>query len=126
MTLSTRCGSLLVLIVGLGACQASFGPSNEVQLLEAAGFKRMSPASGSQQESLGQLPPGRIVAVPRPGGVRYVMADPEGCGCLYFGDAQQFEGFQRLTRGQAIAVGFDQQSAARWSTVYGAAWGDDW
>ncbi|MFO1037550.1 MAG: hypothetical protein U1E45_11940 [Geminicoccaceae bacterium] len=126
MAVTIRCAGLLAVSVFLAACQGSDGPSNEVSLLEAAGFKRMSPASASQQESLGQLPPGQIVAVPRLGSVRYVMADPEGCGCIYVGDAQQFEGFQRLTRGQAIAVGFDQQSAARWSTVYGAAWGDDW
>lgn len=78
-------------------------------LLAAAGF-RMLPADTPQKVAhLQKLPPLKLTPRLHNGQVRYAYADPYSCTCMYVGDEQAFQQYQRLALEKNIA---DEQRAA--------------
>ena len=71
-------------------------PSRMERTLAAAGFQAVPANTPQRENELATLPRDRLVAQPRGDGFTYVLADPGGCGCLYMGDAADYQAYQRL------------------------------
>jgi hypothetical protein len=100
-------------------------PSME-QLLIAAGFQQVPANTPARQQELATLMPGRLVAQPNGAGFTYIMADPQGCGCLFLGDATDYQQYQSLTVQKKIAQ--QNADAARSASLNWNNWGpfDSW
>jgi hypothetical protein len=105
-----------ILALAIAGC-AAMQPTPEQQadqlepMLSAAGF-RMLPADNQQKlDHLQSLPQFQVKYFPAAeGGTRYWMADAQVCHCLYIGDEQAFQQYQKLRFEQHIAD--EQQQAA--------------
>jgi hypothetical protein len=75
------------------------------------------------------LPPRRLISQPHGSGFTYVYADPKGCNCLYVGDANDYQAYQRLAVKQRIAQqNADAAASLRLSAMNWDLWGpfDGW
>jgi hypothetical protein len=91
---------VLVIVLALGFSGCAAIRTNQThwteQLLTAAGF-RVEPAGTAEERArLQALRPRKVVQEERDGERRYVYADPEGCTCLYVGNEQQYQKYQKL------------------------------
>ena len=66
------------------------------------------------------LTPRTLVTHPQGSDLRYVYADPEGCNCVYIGDEQAYQQYQKLAVEQRIAdearltAQMNQDAAMNW------------
>ena len=70
-------------------------------MLTAAGFQTRPADTPAQQAQLRSLPPLKLVAERLPGktgssGIGYVYADPNGCKCVYVGNAAAYQAYRQL------------------------------
>lgn len=94
-----------LIALGLAGCatfQAEDTRATE-QMLAAAGFQRKTADTPEKLAHVRTLAPRTIVVRQGDGAPHYVFADPEGCGCLYVGTAQQYEEYRKLRRQRDIA-----------------------
>lgn len=99
-------------------------PDRTERLLSAAGFEAIPANTPERAAELASLKPNRIVAQPNGGGFTYVYADPDGCNCLYMGDAADYSTYQKLALNQRIAQqNADAASDARFASFNWGLWG---
>ena len=84
--------ALLSLVVLLGACaSAARQDASEIEpLLLAAGFKKRVADTPEKLAHLRALPALKMVPQQYKDSYLYVLADPEGCRCMYVGNEQAF------------------------------------
>lgn len=87
------------------------------QLLSAAGFKQVIPATLRQKARLDSMPQKQIFMISKGAKVYYIYADAQD-GCLYVGKEKNYDRFQDLLAQAQIA---SEQYAA--SQMYGWDWG---
>jgi hypothetical protein len=65
--------------------------------LEAAGFRRVPADTAAKREHLAKMP-NRLFTTrtTKSGERRYLLADPDGCGCLYVGDEAAYQRYTNL------------------------------
>ena len=96
-------------------------------MLSAAGFKVKFAQTPAQRANLQTLPPNQLVARSRGDAVYYLYADPTVCECIYVGNQQAYQQYQKmrfeqnLATEQAMAVQLNQEAAMDWD-----AWGPVW
>ena len=75
------------------------------QILSAAGFQRRPADTPDTQAQLARLPAHELFAEPRQSGtsIEYVYADPDQCRCLFVGDENAYQAYQRLSVEKRIA-----------------------
>jgi len=78
-------------------------------LLAAAGFRMLPADTPEKVAHLKKLPPLKLTPRQHNGQVRYAYADPYSCLCLYVGDEQAFQAYQRMALEKHIA---DEQRQA--------------
>jgi hypothetical protein len=89
-------------------------------LLSAAGFKQIFPATPKLKARLQAMPQKQIFMASRGPKLFYVYADAVGCGCLYAGNQQQYQAYQqlaaqyKLARMQYQAAEMNQAAAMDW------------
>ena len=94
MTKSLQRSSVAIgLALGLTACATTAGTEN---LLKQAGFRQLPADSPQKIAHLQTLPEKRLVARTYQGKKYYVFSDPNGCKCLYIGNAAQYQAYQSL------------------------------
>ena len=93
------------------------------QLLSAAGFKQVFPATDRQKARLANMPPRQIFIINKGVKTYYIYADAKD-GCLYVGKEKNYDKFQDLLVQAQMA---SEQYAA--SQMYGwdwNGWGPSW
>jgi hypothetical protein len=112
-------------LTALTACQtAEERVARQSDNLAAAGFLVKPANTPERQAMLTRLPPHKFVSEINGDDVRYVLADPLVCGCLYVGTQQNYNQYKRdqqqrhLADDQAMAAQMYQDSAWNWG-----AWG---
>jgi hypothetical protein len=99
-------------------------PQTAEQLLSAAGFKQIYPTTPARQARLRNMPQKQIFLISKGPKVYYVYADATGCGCLYAGNQQNYQNFQRLLTQAQIAA--EQYQAAQMAAWDWDTWGPGW
>jgi hypothetical protein len=93
------------------------------RVLSAAGFQMKLADTPETLSTLHRLPPRTLIPEPRDGQMRYVYADPRGCGCLYVGTEGQYQEYQRLEFEKQLA---DERLRAAWEYRTAVTiWGDN-
>jgi len=115
----------IAIVIGLGGCAtAGHGPVATERVLSAAGFQMKLADTPETLATLHSLPPRTLVPEPRDGQMRYVYADPRGCGCLYVGTEGQYQEYQRLEFEKQLA---DERLSAAWEYRNATmGWGGQW
>jgi hypothetical protein len=93
---------LLVTIVGCAAIQANKTQEQE-QLLSAAGFIMVPAMTPAELENLNTLTPHKVLFSVKDNKPLYWYADPTNCRCVYTGDQQAYQRYERLLTESQIA-----------------------
>ena len=72
-------------------------------MLAAAGFRMLPADTPEKAEHLQKLPPLKLTPRKHKGQVQYAYADPYSCHCLYVGDEQAYQQYQRLSLEKNLA-----------------------
>jgi hypothetical protein len=107
-------------LTGCAAIRAHQTAETE-QVLAAAGFQMKPADTPAKLAHLQTLTPRKVVRYTRDGQVHYVYADPETCTCLYVGDEQRYQKYQKLSLQKQIAD--EQMSAAQDNLDASMSWG---
>ena len=94
--------------------------------LAAAGFQSRIANTPAKFTSLRNLPQNRLVMGQKDGVARYLYADTTVCGCLYYGDQQAYDRYQRMALEQRLVD--DQWVVMEWNadSMDWDAWGPAW
>src|SRR5438876_11727737 len=92
----------LLTLSGCAAIRRQEAASTE-QLLAAAGFQMQAADDPERVHDLTAMPPLKIVARSQDNNVRYTLADPYKCRCLYVGGAKEYSAYQHLVTDHHIA-----------------------
>jgi hypothetical protein len=92
----------VIVAVTLANCASQEAKSTE-QLLAAADFQVRYADTPQKLAKLETLTQRKLVAHPSGGGIRYVYADAAGCKCLYAGNEQAYQRYQKLVVEENIA-----------------------
>ena len=97
-------GALLVALAATGCATIR---RNEVQqteqMLAAAGF-RMKPADNAERIThLRTLPSRKLAPYQQGSDIYWVYADPDVCNCLWVGNEQQYQAYQKIRIDKEIA-----------------------
>jgi hypothetical protein len=94
------------------------------QILAAAGFQVKLADTPEKLARLQTLTPRKVVRDVRDGQPQYVYADPETCKCLYVGDEQQYQKYQKLSLQKKIADEQMSEALANWdASMDWGTWG---
>lgn len=93
------------------------------QLLAAAGFKQVFPATPAQKTRLNNMPQKQIFLISKGPRVYYIYADAAD-GCLYAGKQQNYDNFQNLLAQAQIAS--EQYAASQMNDWDWYGWGPGW
>jgi hypothetical protein len=103
----------LVVLTAAGCSLFRLSPQEEAAqvepLLAAAGFRALPADTSEKLAHLQKLPPLKLTPRMHKGQLRYGYADPYSCNCLYVGDQQAYQEYQRLALQKNIA---DEQREA--------------
>ncbi|MBY8975156.1 hypothetical protein KHP62_05015 [Rhodobacteraceae bacterium NNCM2] len=113
-----------VFIVGIAAaalagCAAEEARDTE-QLLSAAGFEMKLADTPERMAHLETLQQRQLISHQTDSGLRYTYADAAGCKCLYSGDEQNYQDYQKLAvkekiaRQEEMTAAMNQQAAMNW------------
>ena len=72
-------------------------------ILAAAGFRMLPADTPEKAQHLQTLPPLKLTPRKRKGQLQYAYADPYSCHCLYVGDEQAYQQYQRLSLEKNLA-----------------------
>jgi len=96
----SRTGGIVWLAAGalaLGACATTSERAREIDgMLAAAGFQVRPVATTAQQQQLAQMKPLTMMQITRNGEPYWVVADPVECKCLYVGNEEAYQRYERL------------------------------
>jgi hypothetical protein len=121
----TRPGAVLVSFVALlSACaSAARQDASEIEpLLLAAGFQKRVADTPEKLAHLRALPALKMVPQQYKDSYLYVLADPEGCRCMYVGNEQAFEQYEALAIRHTMARDSIQRAGGE-ATLNWDAWG---
>lgn len=103
----------MLIFVGVTA-SACVTTSNATQdkenLLSAAGFKIRLADTPERIASLKSLPPNEFTVQSQNGQPVFIYADPAVCGCLYYGNQDNFSAYQQMAFQQKLVK--EQEMAA--------------
>jgi len=120
-------GALLLGLAVTGCVSTQQTILNKENMLSAAGFKVKFAQTPAQRADLQTLPPNRLIARSKGGAVYYLYSDPTVCECLYFGNQQAYQQYQKmlfeqnLAGEQAMAAQMNADAAMNWD-VWGPVW----
>jgi hypothetical protein len=118
-----RCSIVgLGLAVALAACAAieKRETTQTEQLLSAAGFEMRPADTPAKLADLERLQQHKVVRHERDGETTYVYADATDCKCLYSGNQDNYDQFQKLrvqedvAQQEMMAAEMNQQAAMNW------------
>ncbi len=92
------------------------------QEFAAAGFKMKLANTPDKLAHLKTLTQFKVVPYEQDGKVRYVYADAKYCECVYAGDEEAFEKYQKIAINQRIAME-NQNARMNWGVWGGYGWG---
>ncbi len=99
---------VLVVAMGLGGCATALGRMSAPdarRLLAQAGFTVRQADTPARMAKLKTLPAYKVMPWTRPDGtVVYGYADPDGCKCVYVGNAQQYATYQQLVAAERMEL----------------------
>jgi hypothetical protein len=100
-----RAASAAAFALALIGCQAieNEEAQNTEQLLSASGFHMRRATTPEQVANIEAMTQRKIVIHQQNGEPRYVYADAEDCRCVYVGDEENYDEFQKLSVRQEIA-----------------------
>jgi hypothetical protein len=115
---------LSFVLVGCAAMQTEQTQQTKTaeELLSAAGFKQIFPATPKLKARLQAMPQKQIFMASRGPKLFYVYADAAGCGCLYAGNQQQYQAYQQLAAQYKMAA--MQYQAAEMNQAAAMDWGE--
>jgi hypothetical protein len=115
---------LSLALVGCATMQAEQTQQTKTaeELLSAAGFKQIFPATPKLKARLQAMPQKQIFLASRGSKLFYVYADAAGCGCLYAGNQQQYQAYQQLAAQYKLAA--MQYQAAEMNQAAAMDWGE--
>lgn len=93
---------IVVSIVGCAAIQSNKTQSQE-QLLSAAGFIMVPATTPAEFENLNTLTPHKVLFSVKDNKPLYWYADPTNCRCVYTGDQEAYQRYERLLTESQIA-----------------------
>ena len=93
---------IMVSIVGCAAIQANKTQEQE-QLLSAAGFAIVPATTPGELENLNTLTPHKVLFSVKDNKPLYWYADPTNCRCVYTGDQEAYQRYERLLTESQIA-----------------------
>jgi len=108
---------------GMRAQQQAPATASKTDLLLAAGFKQITPSTPELKARLQAMPQRQIFMASKGPKLFYVYADAAGCGCLYAGNKEQFQAYQKLAAQARLAA--EEISAARIDESMNMGW-DEW
>jgi hypothetical protein len=83
-------------------------------ILQAAGFTSLAAETPEQKQRLKSLPSLKLgYYVDKNGSPNYWIADPDGCGCLFHGDAAAYQRYERIRLENEVAARDRQAMDAR-------------
>lgn len=118
-----RCSILgLALGLALAGCTAieKHEASQTEQLLAAAGFQMRPADTSAKLADLERQRQNKIVSHDHDGEMTYVYADAADCKCLYSGDQENYDRFEKLqveqndAQQEMMAAEMNQQAAMNW------------
>lgn len=113
---------LSLLLWSLGCAHSEKRKTEEVeQLLSAAGFVMKLADTPDKLEDLQAMEQRKLIAHSNNGGVYFTYADAEGCRCLFAGDQEAYQRFQKLAVQKDIAE--DYRRAAEAQEAASMNWG---
>jgi hypothetical protein len=110
---------LAVTLAGCAAIERDEAEQTE-QLLAAAGFTMRPADTPAKLADLERLQQHKLVRHDHDGEITYVYADAADCKCLYTGDQENYDQFQRLqvqedvAQQEMMAAEMNQQAAMNW------------
>jgi hypothetical protein len=115
---------LSFVLVGCATMQAEQTQQTKTaeELLSAAGFKQIFPATPKLKARLAAMPQKQIFMASRGPKLFYVYADAAGCGCLYAGNQQQYQAYRNLAAQYKLAE--MQYQAAAMNQAAAMDWGE--
>jgi hypothetical protein len=115
---------LSFVLVGCATMQAEQTQQTKTaeELLSAAGFKQIFPATPKLKARLQAMPQKQIFMASRGPKLFYVYADAAGCGCLYAGNQQQYQAYRNLAAQYKLAE--MQYQAAVMNQAAAMDWGE--
>ena len=125
-------GWLVILCLVLAGCGGGSGMQAQQQapqarsktdLLLAAGFKQIYPSTPQLKARLQAMPQHQIFMASKGPKVFYVHADAAGSGCLYAGNQEQYQAYQKLAAQSRMAA--EELSAAGIDESMNMGW-DEW
>jgi hypothetical protein len=120
---SSVIGFSALLLAGCAAIEKQETKSTE-QLLAAAGFSIQAADTPDKLASLQAMKQHKVLRRQMPGGkLQFLYADAPVCRCLYVGNEQNYQQYQKLAVQQQIAVA--QQEAALDESL-DSPWAYDW
>jgi hypothetical protein len=104
-TTTRRAAFVAAFALALIGCQAieNEEAQNTEQLLSAAGFHMRQATTPEQVANIEAMTQRKIVIHEQNGEPRYIYADAEDCRCVYVGDEENYDEFQKLSVRQEIA-----------------------
>jgi hypothetical protein len=104
-TTTRRAAFVAAFALALIGCQAieNEEAQNTEQLLSAAGFHIRQATTPEQVANIEAMTQRKIVIHEQNGEPRYIYADAEDCRCVYVGDEENYDEFQKLSVRQEIA-----------------------
>ena len=102
----------LVIAMALGGCATALGrisAPDARRLLAQAGFTVRQADTPERMAKLKTLPAYKVIPWTRPDRtIVYAYADPDGCKCVYVGNAQQYATYQQLVAAERMEL--DQET----------------
>ena len=93
---------LLVPVIGCAAIQSNKTQTQE-QLLSAAGFIMVPATTQAELENLNTLTPHKVLFSVKDNKPLYWYADPTECRCVYTGDQEAYQRYEKLLTESQIA-----------------------
>ena len=100
----------LILVVSVVSCAAiqSNKTQEQEQLLSAAGFVMVPATTQAEIENLNTLTPNRVMFSVKDNKPLYWYADPKECKCVYTGDQEAYQRYEKLLTESQIANEVEQ------------------
>lgn len=101
---------ILVLVISIAGCAAiqSNKTQEQEQLLSAAGFIMVPATTQAEIENLNTLTPHRVMFSVKDNKPLYWYADPTNCKCVYTGDQEAYQRYEKLLTESQIANEVEQ------------------
>ena len=111
-----------IVLAGCAAIQKSDSTNTE-QMLAAAGFNMRPADTPEKLAHLNTLTQRKLISHERDGKVYFVYADADNCKCLYAGNQENYQSYEKLSMKQNIA---EMNEAAPMDWGMWGPWDEGW